>query len=527
MLPDISNTLSWLRKNSYIFKKINRGIERETLRIEPNGNIANSEHPLSLGSSLKNEWITTDFAESLLEFVTPVDNRIEYTLSFLRDIHCYVARKLDKELMWSLSMPCRIKNINEIKLASYGTSNVGLMKTLYREGLKNRYGAMMQIISGIHYNFSLPFSFWQEWANFRNLKNCTETVSKGYLILIRNYYRFGWIIPYLFGASPAICSSFLQNNPIKLPFEKNDKNTLWLPYATSLRLSDLGYNNKAQSILKITFNSIEEYVNTLKKALTTPWKNFIDIGIKDKSGKRMQINTNILQIENELYSPIRPKCINISGQSYIDTLLTKGIEYVEVRSIDVNPFSGVGIDNIQVYFLDLFLIWCILADTSEMNFKELYYNNKNWKIVTLEGRKPNQKIYIGDNNKKYSLVETGKKIFNDLYKIAEILDKNENNMQYQKTCNTLFLYFDNPELTYSARILDLIKKEGIIKTGISLSKKYHSFFCSKSLKILKEEDFRIKAENSIIEQQKIENSDSLDFENYISNLNYRNNKYIT
>ncbi|MXP51239.1 glutamate--cysteine ligase [Pantoea sp. SoEX] len=520
MISDISNTLAWLENNLPILKNINRGIERETLRVKPNGDIAVSKHPIDLGSALQNEWITTDFAESLLEFITPVDNRIEYMLYFLRDIHRYVYRILNKEFLWPLSMPCRIEDINKIKLADYGKSNIGLMKTLYRKGLKTRYGAMMQTISGIHYNFSLPVTFWKEWADLQNLENCKETISAGYLILIRNYYRFGWIIPYLFGASPAICSSFLQkNNNIKLIFEINNKNTLWLPYATSLRLSDLGYNNKVSNILKITFNSLEEYVNKLRIALKTPWEQFVEIGIKDKYGNRIQLNTNILQIENEFYSPIRPKCVNRFGKSYSDTLLHNGIEYIEVRSLDINPFSAIGINKTQVYFLDLFLIWCILSDISDMSTEELHYSNENWKIVTLEGRKPNLKINVGFN-KKYFLADIGKKIFHDLRRVAEILDKNEQNKIYQKICDELFLYFDNPELTYSARILNAIKQNGVIETGISLSKQYRDILCTEPLNVLQEKDLKIKAKKSILEQKKIEKNDFINFETYLNNLSY-------
>ncbi|PPI88471.1 glutamate--cysteine ligase [Candidatus Pantoea edessiphila] len=524
MLPDISNSvLSWLKNQPYDFKNINRGIERETLRVTNHGNIANSNHPKLLGSALKNEWITTDFSESLLEFITPVDSRIEYMFSFLRDIHRYVARILNEELMWSLSMPCRIEDENKIKLANYGTSNIGLMKTLYRKGLKNRYGAMMQTISGIHYNFSLPILFWQEWANFRKLRNCKETVSTGYLTLIRNYHRFGWIISYLFGASPAIYSNFIQRNNITLPFETNNKDTFWLPYATSLRLSDIGYSNKYQNILKITFNSLEEYVHILRNAVNTPFKKFAEIGIKDKDGNRIQLNTNILQIENEFYSPIRPKCATHFSEVLSDALLKNGIEYIEIRSLDINPFSAIGIDKTQIYFLDLFLIWCILIDVSEMTIEELHYSKKNWKIVTLEGRKPNKKINIGHNNKKYSILDVGKIIFDDLYKLAEILDMNQNSVKYQKICDQFLLYLYDPELTYSARILNIIKKEGIISAGLSLSKKYHNLLRLEPLHLLQEKDFKIKARNSILEQKRIENSDLLEFDDYLNNFNKKNN----
>ncbi|VTR46821.1 Glutamate--cysteine ligase [Serratia fonticola] len=188
-------------------------------------------------------------------------------LTFLRDIHRHVARNLGDERMWPLSMPCFINAEQDIELAQFGTSNVGRMKTLYREGLKNRYGALMQTISGVHYNFSLPLEFWQAWAGVEDEESGKEQISAGYFRLIRNYYRFGWVIPYLFGASPAICSSFLKGRETDLPFERNERGMCYLPYATSLRLSDLGYTNKSQSNLGITFNDLQTYVQGLNAPL--------------------------------------------------------------------------------------------------------------------------------------------------------------------------------------------------------------------------------------------------------------------
>lgn len=173
----------------------------------------------TLGSALTHKWITTDFAEALLEFITPVDGDIEHMLTFMRDLHRYTARNMGDERMWPLSMPCYIAEGQDIELAQYGTSNTGRFKTLYREGLKNRYGALMQTISGVHYNFSLPMAFWQAKCGDISGADAKEKISAGYFRVIRNYYRFGWVIPYLFGASPAICSSFLQGKPTSLPFE--------------------------------------------------------------------------------------------------------------------------------------------------------------------------------------------------------------------------------------------------------------------------------------------------------------------
>lgn len=198
----------------------------------------------------------------------------------MRDLHRYTARHLHDERMWPLSMPCFIASEDKITLAQYGSSNVGQFKTLYREGLKNRYGALMQTIAGVHYNFSFPIEFWKAWAGVEDAESGKEKISEGYLRLIRNYYRFGWVIPYLFGASPAICGSFLKNRETSLNFNKTECGTYYLPYATSLRMSDLGYTNKSQSDLNITFNHLDEYVENLKKAIHKPSAEFEKLGVK-------------------------------------------------------------------------------------------------------------------------------------------------------------------------------------------------------------------------------------------------------
>lgn len=153
MIPDVSQALAWLEKHPQALKGIQRGLERETLRVNADGTLATTGHPEALGSALTHKWITTDFAEALLEFITPVDGDIEHMLTFMRDLHRYTARNMGDERMWPLSMPCYIAEGQDIELAQYGTSNTGRFKTLYREGLKNRYGALMQTISGVHYKF--------------------------------------------------------------------------------------------------------------------------------------------------------------------------------------------------------------------------------------------------------------------------------------------------------------------------------------------------------------------------------------
>ncbi|MGP1930194.1 MAG: glutamate--cysteine ligase [Arsenophonus sp. ET-YP4-MAG3] len=514
MIPNVSKALSWLEARPNILNGLRRGIERETLRITTTGKLAKSPHPDSLGKALTHPWITTDFAEALLEFITPIDNNIKHILAFLRDLHRYTARHLDHELMWPLSMPCFIECQDNIDLAQYGISNIGRFKTLYREGLKNRYGALMQTIAGIHYNFSLPIEFWKELVGVKDAKSGKKKISDGYFRLIRNYYRFGWIIPYLFGMSPAICGSFLHKTSKHFPFEKTAKGTYYLPYATSLRMSDIGYSNKFQSEINITFNDIITYVTKLKKAIKQPSPEFTKIGKYNKDGKYLQLNTNILQIENELYTPIRPKRELIGDESSSDALLKRGIEYIEVRALDVNLFTAIGIDETQIHFLDLFLIWCVLADVPKMDEKELNYYQKNWNRVILEGRKPGQIIGIGCGESMRPLKEVGQILFDDLIRVAKVLDVIDNS-RYHEICVQLIAMFENPELTYSGQILSTMIDQNVSQYGLKLAKTYYQQLTNEPYEVITDTEFINVRYASIYNQLAIEQTDKISFEKYL------------
>ncbi|WWP02188.1 MAG: glutamate--cysteine ligase [Candidatus Dasytiphilus stammeri] len=519
MIPDVSLILPWLRKHSHIFQNISRGIERETLRVQINGNIVHTSHPSSLGRSLTHKWVTTDFAEAQLEFISPIYKDINQLITFLYEIHHHVANVIGskQERMWPLSMPGFISTEDNIILAQYGNSNIGKMKTLYRQGLKHRYGTMKQIITGVHYNFSLPLSFWQAWAGIDNMKSGKEIISANYMGLIRNYYRFGWIIPYLFGASPAICTSFLQGKKSSIHLKYHQKgNMLYLPFATSLRLSKIGYNSNQQDNLNINLNHLKNYVFSIKNALKTPCREYTHIGLRNNDNYH-QLNNNILQIENEFYAPIRPKRLTYKGKSILDALLDEGIEYIEIRSLDINPFSPIGINLEQIMFLDLFLLWCLLTNSIEMNRNELIFTQKNWNEVVLYGRKPglNINLNVGSHNMTTPISIIGKYIMQNLKTIASILDTNNNCNKYQKTCNNLAKFFDNPDLTYSSRILKIMMNQGIIKTGTILAEKYHNVLIKQSCNIITKELFSKENIDSCHRQITIESTDTMDFDSYL------------
>lgn len=495
-----------------------RGIEREALRVDADGKLSQAGHPYAFGSALTHRSITTDYAESLLEFITPVATSVDQLFDYLNDIHHFVAKNLDQnETLWPISMPCFVEGEDKIELAQYGSSNTGLMKTAYRQGLKNRYGSMMQVISGVHYNFSLPTNFWKTWAEIQGTDlSENEAQSAGYLGLIRNYFRYGWVIPFLFGASPALCQSFLQGKKTPFKFKKIGKGTIYLPYATSLRLSDLGYTNSSQSSLNICYNSLDNYLSSVSSALHKKAPEFKELGIK-KEGEYIQLNDNILQIENELYASIRPKRVQKSGETPSQALADRGIEYIEIRSLDVNPFAKVGITEEQVNFLDLFLTWCAIIPSEELSELQSSQLTENLNKIVIEGRKPDLTLQIDGCDK--TVAQWGSFITLELKKLASVLDKNRENPRYQEAITHIAPRFAQPELTSSARILEKIidKNSDNGPLALNLSKEYKQQLQAQGYKIWSDDYFQQEKLDSLNKQRKIEASDSISFDDYLQN----------
>ncbi|CAM2842395.1 glutamate--cysteine ligase [Vibrio rarus] len=509
-----SHRLNQVAANKQVFTQYGRGVERETLRYKTNGHIATTPHPQGLGSPLTHKWITTDFSESLMEFITPVSNDIPTLLAQLQDIHYYAHSKLENEQLWPLSMPCIVESENDIALAQYGSSNAGRMKTLYRQGLKHRYGSLMQVISGVHFNFSFPESFWDSLFGEQDDTQRQAAKSDAYFGVIRNYYRFGWLIPYFFGASPAICHTFLQGRETSLPFE-NLNGSLYLPYATSLRLSDLGYTNSEQSDLKISFNSVEEYLQGLNRAIRTPSENFSKIGIEEE-GQLKQLNSNVLQIENELYAPIRPKRVAKSGEKPSEALERDGVEYIEVRALDVNPFTPVGISERQIRFLDVFLTWCALSESEPMDDCELNCWKHNWNSVITEGRRKGVSLTIGCDGEKLTLQQWVHRIFDQFEQIAKVMDEANNGHDYQDVCNELRQWIDEPELTLSGKMLAQVKElGGNGRFGMHLGTQYQEQYNQHQYSVYSAAVMDKEVSDSVVKQQKIEAADTLGFEQYL------------
>lgn len=496
-------------------QNIKRGIERECLRVDTNGKIAQTDHPKALGASLTHPYITTDYSEALLELITPPSNNLDTTYEQLKDIHHFVINNIDDELLWPMSMPCFISDEDAIRIAEYGSSNIAVMKNTYRKGLKNRYGSMMQAIAGIHYNFSLPTEFWQLMHQHKNsnLSLC-EFQSNEYMHMVRNIKRYVWIVTYLFGASPAMCRSFLQGKGTEFGFEHFGKGSAYLPNATSLRMSDLGYTNSAQSALNIEYGSLTQYIEKLRKAIQTKSQEYQKIGVK-VDGQYKQLNDNILQIENELYAPVRPKQVAESGEKPTDALEKRGVLYVELRALDVNPFSPYGISKEQMRVLDVFLLYCLLTEQTELTQQQQQEAEQNQDKVVLNGRVA--ELLLNRDGQTISREKWMTEIFSEFKLIATWLDSHYGGEHYQQAINNAAQTIEHPLETLSGKLLDqmLTEQQDNGYLGMDLARSYQQKIRSHQPKHFDTEFLTAQAKESINKQQDIELSDKVSFDQFL------------
>ena len=493
-----------------------KGIEKESLRISNQGLISQTSHPHALGSALTHPYITTDYSEALLEFITPPFAEISQTLDFMHNVHQYVYDHLDDEMLLSASMPCGINGDESIPIAEYGSSNIGKMKHVYRQGLWHRYGRTMQAIAGIHFNYSVPEALWpvlheQSDSN----KSLDDFISEAYFGLIRNFQRHGWLILYLFGASPAICKSFFKSRPhLMAEFDELDEFTLYHPHATSLRMSDIGYKSKNQANLQIDYNSLSGYVNSLSNAIETPYPDYEKIGVK-VDGFYKQLNSNILQIENEFYSTVRPKQIAESCEKPTLALKRRGVQYIEIRSLDLDLFNPIGIDENKSRFVEAFLLNCLLQDSPEYTGKEQHINNVNQLNVAQMGRKPG--LEIDKHGKKIPLKIWACDILKSMQAVCEILDANDTDKPYSRALQQQVDTVENPELTPSARILQGMKEhqQPFGCFGLNMSEKHKHYFKSNKLDTQTTQQFNETSHTSHIKQKQTEANDKLSFDDFL------------
>lgn len=498
--------------------RINRGIEKESLRVTSNGRLAQSAHPAALGSALTHPYITTDFSESLLELITPVSDDIDESLSFLSDLHTFTYANLSHdEKLWVSSMPCIVESEDQIPLAQFGSSNIGKMKTLYREGLGHRYGRLMQTIAGIHYNFSMPLAFWPQYHAIKKSElSLQKFQTQQYLHLIRNFHRYSWLLPYLFGASPAVCKCFTQGREHDL--ESFDSATLYKPYATALRMGNLGYKSDAQKSLFVCYNDLDNYLDSLQEAMSTPYAPYQEIGMQD--GERyLQINTNLLQLENEFYGTIRPKRVGESGQRPLTLLRESGVQYIEVRVLDLNPFLPLGLDSQQIHFLDAFLLFCLLSDSPSCCEKTYHEIEQNLAEVVNRGREPG--LQLSQQGKPVAFDQWAKQILRNVEHAASILDTTNKTTAYSSANAAQLAKLEDSELTPSAMVLAAMneKKLSFCELAMKQSAGHEAYFRANKIDSTRLEMLRQASLKSTAQQTQIEQSDTQSFADYLAAWN--------
>ena len=492
-----------------------KGVEKESLRVDADGYLSKTRHPAALGSALTNGFITTDFSEALLEFITPAYPGTWEALQVLCDIHQFTYAGLDAELLWTASMPCRIPADAEIPLARYGNSNVGQMKTIYRRGLGHRYGRRMQTIAGVHFNYSLSPKFWPIYRDVIGSSLDEDAFrSEQYLGLVRNFRRFGWLVLYLFGASPAICKSFAGGAELGMPDLSAD--TLYEPFGTSLRMSDLGYSNQNQSKINISLNSLNDYIRDLSAAIETPEPAYRKIGVK-VDGKYRQLNANLLQIENEYYSSVRPKRVAMSGERPTAALRRGGIEYVEIRSLDINVNDPAGINQNTMRFIEAFLIYCLIEDSPPLCEKSLDETKRNQTATARQGRDP--KFRLHRDGAPVALATWAREILDKVRGVAETIDRQEGSNSYAEATQLMQSLIDNPEETPSARLLAEMRASGcsFFDLAMSIAHGHRDYFAAIApLSAECQAQFERAASESIARQQEIEASDTISLDEYLA-----------
>ena len=493
------------------------GLEKESLRVTSDGTIAGTNHPVALGSALTHPHITTDFSEALIELITPPFEDARETLEFLGQVHAFVYRHLDDELLWAASMPCSVHGDESVPIARYGSSNVGRMKHVYRQGLSHRYGRVMQAISGVHFNYSLPPALWPRLHALDGRPgpgdvSLSDYVSQGYFALIRNFQRIGWMLPYLFGTSPAVCKSFLGD--ATEGYQQFDAGTLYLPHATSLRMSDIGYKNKSQAGLDISYDTLSRYVESLTRAIETPNAEFEAIGVQ-VDGDYRQLNTNTLQIENEYYSFVRPKQITRTGEKPTLALKRRGVQYVEIRALDVNLFDPLGVNESQLRFLEAFLVLCLLIDSPPTDAEELAKINHNQELVARRGREPGLKLQRSD--REQPLADWAGEILSALEGICETLDAAGPQPLYTPALRVQREAASDPTTLPSAHVLDEMRRnnESFFQLAMRLSCSHAERFAATPLDSVTEREFAALVGESHREQLQAEAADKISFSTYL------------
>ena len=411
------------------------GIEWESLRAKGDGKLSLTPHPEVFGDKLTNPLVTTDFSESQIEIITPTFDTIDDAFGVFSLISDLVNVSLpDDEYLWFQSIPCILPYWDQIPIAQY--SEEGKSSQKYREDLAKKYGVKKQMISGVHFNFSFSDSLLKKLYEFENADlSFREFKDNVYLKIARNYLRYCWLIIYLTGCSIGSHKTF-SNDCIHLMDAKDNYGSYYSTRGPSFRNASCGYKNLKE--LYPSYASVDGFVEDIN--------NFIESGDLSEA--------------KELYTQIRLKPKN--PKDVLNSLKKDGIDYIEIRTLDINPFYKCGLVKRDMKFLHLFLIYLLIKGESDYVDwqREAKINEENTAECAYV-----ESMRLFRDGQKVTIESWANEIINEMYIMCDVLGIDDDH-----TLNLMLNRILNPDLTYGKRLLKLIRENGYINTHIALSK---------------------------------------------------------
>ena len=413
------------------------GIERESLRINSDGSLALTPHPVGFGDKMSHPYITTDFSESQVEMITPTFDTLEETYNFLEVLYDLVVTEIQDELLWPQSMPCPLKVDQEIPIAMFNSNEAGQKAMDYRASLLDKYGGKRQLICGIHYNFSFSDSLLKVLYEHDQSKQSFQLFKDSiYLKVVRNYIRYRWLLIYFLGASPVVDSSYCSE--CQLSSSEVAPNSYSHSGAISFRNSLCGYQNKQP--IYVDYSTVKTYVSSLHH----------------------QIEAGVIESAKEFYSPIRLK--SRRPEQLLESLVDDGIEYLEIRSIDLNPFAKLGISLEDLHFIQLFVLFLLNQEENQMD---------NWQQEALENEKRvavsglGEQVKLKWNGELISLERWGLEILDQMAQLNDLFNLQKEEL-IEKKRRELF----NQDLTLSGRLVNQIQSSNYLTTHLALARQY-------------------------------------------------------
>jgi glutamate--cysteine ligase len=293
-------------------------------------------------------------------------------------------------------------------------------------------------------------------------------------------------------------------------------NTMYLPYATSLRMGRLGYQSDAQASLAVSYNNLQGYAASLQDALTRTYPAYEAIGVRGPDGEYRQLATTLLQIENEFYGTIRPKRVIHQGERPLHALRERGVEYVEVRLMDLDPFEPMGINAQTMRFLDVFLLHCLLTDSPPDTPQEIVALAHNQHNTAERGREPGLKLERGDAT--VTLVDWGLELVAQLLPFAQQFDAVVGGTDYVAAVESAAHALRHPDTLPSARVLREVTENfdgSFVAFVKAQSVKTRQAMLDAELSPAVREQYAQEARKSVEDQRKIEAGDSMPFDIYL------------